>query len=227
MNWGSLIVAMIFAMSLGGTISAQAEEPEMLIEWEDVPPLPITDQSYSPPSWVTCQEVEVASVAPSWVIGCTSEPEVAAGVAQVVVFEKFRIKLTRVADVLGDNTTLDYMIKAAEAKRQIIESIEELGMTKWPSSSILYAITDLPVASPEGEVTHDPHMTLVVRFDIGDVVLDGRHPYVMPWTCFPGRFEGIQSPKWTGKWLAVKDDRHEPEEMATKCACSVLDCPTE
>lgn len=206
-------------------IPALAEEVLISSSISDFPTMDIDSEEYTPPDWLTCEEVKVASTAPSWTMNCLMEPEVAAGDAEVIVFANEHLNFLewvndRVNEALSDGT-LESMIKAAQAKRQLLERMNEIpGRGKFPSTALLYAITELPVALNGTELVYVPHFTLVVRFDKGDVVLDGALPDVISWACFPGHIYGIQSPWRSGQWLKVFDYRNDPATSARECAAN-------
>lgn len=204
---------------------ALADEVLISPRTSDFPTMDIDSEEYTPPDWLTCEEVQIASAAPGWTMNCLMEPEVAAGDAEVIVFADEHLNFLewvndRVNEALPDGT-LESMIKAAQAKRQLLERANEIrGRGKFPSTALLYTITELAVATNGNEVVYVPHFTLIVRFDKVDVVLDGAVPDVISWACFPGRFYGIQSPWRNGQWLKVFDYRDDPARSANECAAS-------
>jgi hypothetical protein len=117
----------------------------------------------------------------------------------------------RVNDAVSD-TSPEGLMKASIAKRQIIE------LSGRPAGSLMYAIARWPKPVDSKIEYVVPYPTLVMQLDSGDYVFgpDG----VWPWHCFPGKFEGVQSPWWTGQWVKVDDWREDPLDASLECVCS-------
>jgi hypothetical protein len=204
----TLLLCVSFGVVLG--TSSAAAVGGLRLNLEHVPPLPATETDYQPPEWFQC-EVEVPEN-PSFppVESKCLDWNTTDNDAGSIPFHEGTLKMLQSVNERANAyfATFDVpeMIRAAMVKK---EALVMLGLS---GNAFRLAVGETPAFDTEGSI---PYVVLIVYIGKFQVVMDGHANDLMPWTCSPGRFYGIQDSQ--GNWVSVADDRDDPLESSNEC----------
>ncbi|WP_310619356.1 transglutaminase-like cysteine peptidase [Flexibacterium corallicola] len=88
---------------------------------------------------------------------------------------------------------------AGDCEEYVLEKQRSLIKLGWPASALLITVVK--------DTSNDGHAVLVVRTDLGDLVLDNLLDPILPWYSTPYRFVKRQSSYDPAKWSAISDRR--------------------